>query len=108
MIQHRHQQLLKPEKTFSQILRNYGKRFTQVRWRYSDGHDGRCTAGVIMSYYGWNGKDDSKAAGKLSLVTNILKQAGIRKEFVIKLNDSGLTFDEIADNLDNNTNNNRV
>jgi hypothetical protein len=50
------QQLLKPEETVSQILRTYGKQFTQVRGRYSDGYNGRCAAGVIMSYYGWNGK----------------------------------------------------
>ena len=38
-------------------------------------------------------------------LSNALVQAGIRKDFVIKLNDSGLTFDEIADNLDNDRNN---
>ena len=94
------QQLLKPEETVSQILRTYGKQFTQVRRRYSDGHNGRCAAGVIMSYYGWNGKGDSQAAGKLLDVTYALRQAGIRRDFVVKLNDSGLTFDEIANNLD--------
>ena len=100
MPQLQQQQLLKPEKTLSQILRTYGKQFTQVRRRYSDGHNGRCATGVIMSYYGWNGKDDSKAAGKLIDVTNALNQVGIRRDFVVKLNDSGLTFDEIADCLD--------
>lgn len=94
------QQLLKPEETISQILRTYGKQFTQVRRRYSDGHNGRCAAGVIMSYYGWNGKADSEAAGKLLDVTNAMNQAGIRRDFVVKLNDSGMTFDEIANHLD--------
>jgi hypothetical protein len=96
----RQQQLLKPEKTVSQILRTYGKKFNQVRRRYSDGHNGRCAAGVIMSYYGWNGKDDSEAAGKLLDLSSILKQAGIRRDYVVKLNDLGLTFSEIADSLD--------
>ena len=41
-----------------------------------------------------------KRAGKLLDVTNALRQAGIRRDFVVKLNDSGLTFDEIANNLD--------
>jgi hypothetical protein len=27
----------------------------QVQNRYSDGHDGRCAMGVIMSYFGWAG-----------------------------------------------------
>jgi hypothetical protein len=32
--------------------------------RYSDGHNGRCALGVIMSYYGWNGKDDLRVSRK--------------------------------------------
>ena len=104
MVQQQQLKLLKPEEV-SQILRTYGKQFTQVRRRYSDGHNGRCATGVIMSYYGWNGKDDSKATGKLLDVTNALRQAGIRRDFVVGLNDSGLSFDEIADNLDYRRNN---
>jgi hypothetical protein len=104
IVQQQQLQLLKPEEV-SQILRTYGKQFTQVRRRYSDGHNGRCAAGVIMSYYGWNGKDDFKATGKLLNVTNVLRQAGIKGDFLVKLNDSGLTFDEIADNLDYTRNN---
>ena len=83
------QRLLKSEETVSQILRTYGKQFTQVRRRYSDGQNGRCAAGVIMSYYGWNGKDDSKAAGKLMDLSNALRQAGIKRDFVVKLNQLG-------------------
>jgi hypothetical protein len=99
MVQQR-QQLLKAEEIISQILNTYGKQFTQVRRRYSDGHNGRCAAGVIMSYYGWNGKDDFEAAGKLLNLSNALKQASVKRDFVVHLNDSGLTFDEIDDNLD--------
>jgi integrase len=36
----------------SQILRIHGKRFTQIREQYSDGLNGRCAIGIIMSYYG--------------------------------------------------------
>jgi hypothetical protein len=61
----RQQLLLKQELTVSEILRTYGKQFKQITERYSDGHNGRCALGVIMSYYGWNGKDDSQAASKL-------------------------------------------
>lgn len=61
----RQQQLLKQELTVSGILRTYGKQFKQITQRYSDGHNGRCALGVIMSYYGWNGKDDSQTARKL-------------------------------------------
>ena len=59
------QQLLKQELTVSQILRTSGKQFTQIREQYSDGHNGRCAVGVIMSYYGWDGKDGPGAARKL-------------------------------------------
>jgi hypothetical protein len=95
------QQLLKLELTVSQILRIYGKKFRQVRRRYSDGHDGRCAVGVIMSYYGWKGRNDSHAAEKLLGTSIALRHTGVSKDLIIRLNDSGKTFEEIADYLDN-------
>ncbi|MPZ08086.1 MAG: hypothetical protein GEU26_17000 [Nitrososphaeraceae archaeon] len=95
------QQLLKQELTVSQILRTYGKAFRQVHMRYSDGHDGRCAVGVFMSYYGWKGKDDSHAGEKLLGASIALRHPGVSKDLIIRLNDSGKTFDEIADYLDN-------
>jgi hypothetical protein len=94
------QHVLKQELTVSQILRIYGKQFTQITEQYSDGHNGRCAIGVLMSYYGWNGKDDSHAATKLMAVSIALRHIGISSELVIRLNDSGMTFEEIADYLD--------
>ena len=44
---------LKQKMSFSQILRTHGKQFMQIRKRYSDGHNGRCAIGVLMSYCGW-------------------------------------------------------
>ena len=67
--------------------------------RYSDGRNGRCSIDVIMSYYGWNGKDDSHAAIKLLGALIALRYAGIDKNLLIQLNDSDATFDEIADYL---------
>jgi hypothetical protein len=32
---------------------------------YSDGQEGRCAIGVIMSYLGWNGKDEPGSAQTL-------------------------------------------
>ena len=61
----RQQQLWKQELTGSQILREYGKRFTQIKKRYSDDFDGRCTIGVIMSNYGWDGKNRSHISNQL-------------------------------------------
>jgi hypothetical protein len=89
------QQLLEQEMTISQILRTYGKQFTQIRWQYSDGLDGRCAIGVIMSYYGWNGKDSSDTTTRLAL-----KREGVIMRLVMAMNDTGATFDEIADYLD--------
>jgi hypothetical protein len=95
------QLLLKQEKlSISQILRIYGKQFTQIQLRYSDGHNGRCTLGVIMSYFGWNGRVSFDAATNLLAVSDELKHAGIDEDLLIDMNDSGFTFDEIADYLD--------
>jgi hypothetical protein len=53
-----------------------------------------------MSYYGWDGRDDSDAA-KLLLAASIqMKHAVVDEGLLIDLNDSGYTFDEIADYLD--------
>ena len=94
------QQLLKQDMTISQILRTYGKQFRQIRMRYSDGHKGRCAIGVIMSYLGWNGKDEPGSAQTLLAAFDNMKQADIDEGLLMDLNDSGYTFDSIADYLD--------
>lgn len=76
--------------------------YTDYRERYSDGRNGRCAIGVIMSYHGWNGKDDSQASGKLFGALIALRYAGIDKNLLIDLNDSGFTFDEIVYYLERN------
>jgi hypothetical protein len=100
MRQQQQQHLLTQNLTVPQILRTYGKQFTQIPHQYSDGSNGRCAMGVIMSYYGWNGKDDSKATSKLLGTLIALRCAGIDKDLLIEQNDSGYTFEEIADYLD--------
>jgi hypothetical protein len=95
------QLLLKQEMTTAQILRTYGKQFTQIREQYSDGFNGRCAIGVIMSYYGWNGKSKYGFDVRSSLTTlGALRREGISYWAVIEMNDSGATFDQIADYLD--------
>jgi hypothetical protein len=86
--------------TVSQILRVYGKQFRQIQSRYSDGNNGRCAIGIIMSYFGWDGRVDFDTAYDLLVASDMLKHAGIDEELLINMNDSGLTFDEIADYLD--------
>ena len=39
----------KQQLTISQILRVYGKQFRQISEMYSDGRNGRCVVGVIMT-----------------------------------------------------------
>ena len=92
----------KQEASISQIIRMYGKQFKQIRKQYTDGLGGRCVMGLIMSYYGWDGKCITNAERKLYAALVALRRAGISKELLIELNDSGATFDEIADYLDNN------
>ena len=94
------QQLLKQDMTVSQILRTYGKQFRQIQNLYPDGVNGRCALGVIISYYGWDGRDDSDAAELLLAASIQMKHAVVDKGLLIDLNDSGYTFDEIADYLD--------
>ena len=72
----------------------------QITERYSDGRNGRCALGVIMSYYGWNGKDDFNASSKLLGALIALRQAGIDRNMLIELNDTGLSFVEIANCID--------
>jgi hypothetical protein len=90
------------ESSISQIIRTYGKQFKQIRKQYTDGLEGRCVMGVIMSYYGWDGKCITNSERRLYAALVALRQAGISKELLIELNDSGATFDEIADYLDRN------
>jgi hypothetical protein len=96
------QQVQAQELSISQILRAYGKQFTQIREQYTDGINGRCAMGVIMSYYGWDGKCCTNAERRLYAALVALRRAGISKESLIELNDSGMTFDEMADYLDRN------
>ena len=56
--------------------------------------------GVIMSYLGWDGKDDVRASRKLLSAFIALTHAGVSKDLVVQLNDSGMAFDEIAEYLD--------
>lgn len=95
-------QQLNQESSISQILRTYGKQFTQIRREYTDGLGGRCAMGVIMSFYGWDGKCMTNAERRLYAALVALRRAGISKELLIELNDSGASFDEIADYLDRN------
>jgi hypothetical protein len=92
----------KQETSISQIIRMYGKHFTQIRKRYTDGLGGRCVMGLIMSYYGWDGKCITNAERRLYAALVALRRAGISKELLIELNDSGASFENIADYLDKN------
>ena len=87
------QLILKPlqqqQLTVSHILRVYGKQFTQTTGRYSDRYNGRCAIGVIMSYFGWNGKDKIQADKKLLGALIALRSNGVDKNLLIELNDSG-------------------
>jgi hypothetical protein len=90
------------EMSVSQILGTYGKKFIQIKEKYSDGLNGRCAIGVIMSYYGWDGKESALESSELLAALFALRHAGIGTDLMIDLNDSGMIFDEIADYLDRN------
>jgi hypothetical protein len=56
--------------------------------------------GVIMSYFGWNDQDGYQSSSKLLGTLIALRSAGIDKNLLIEMNDTGFSFDEIADYLD--------
>ena len=95
------QQLLKQELTVSQILRIHGKELDKSVSDIQMGMMEDVPSGVIMSYYGWKGKDDSHTGEKLLGASIVLRHTGVSKDLIIRLNDSGKTFEEIADYLDN-------
>jgi hypothetical protein len=94
------QELFVQELTVSQILREYGKNFTQIQGRYSNKQNGRCALGVLMSYFGWDGRDDFAATHKLFAALDLLVRTGINSTSLVDMNDSGWSFDQIADYLD--------
>ena len=94
------QQVLQKELTVSQILRTYGKQFTQIQKQYSDGQNGRCAIGVMMSYLGWDCLHNFDTAKWLFVALAELRQSGINEDLLMELNDSGFTFNEIAEYLD--------
>jgi hypothetical protein len=53
-----------------------------------------------MSFHGWNGRDEPGSTKKLLAAFDELKHSRIDEDLLIELNDSGMTFDEIADYLD--------
>jgi hypothetical protein len=79
------QQIQEQELSVSQILRVYGKLFTQITEQYSDDYNGRCAIGVLMSYFGWDGRDDSRASRKFLSASNALSHAGFNKDRVVQL-----------------------
>ena len=57
--------------------------------------------GVILSYYGWDGKLNSlcDASPSCQADRQAMRNAGISRSCIIDQNDLGYTFDEIADHL---------
>ena len=54
----------------------------------------------MCPWRGWDGRDDSDAAELLLAASIQMKHAVVDEGLLIDLNDSGYTFDEIADYLD--------
>ena len=68
--------------------------------QYSDGHNGRCAIGVLMSYFGWDGREDFDSFDELLTTLSMLDCNRIDENLILRLNDSGMSFEEIADYLD--------
>jgi hypothetical protein len=59
---------------------------------YTDGRNGRSAVGILMSYFGWDGRDDYDAASGIFTALDGLKLVGINEDLLINLNDSGYTL----------------
>lgn len=59
---------------------------------YTNGRNGRCAVSVLMSYLGWEGRDDYDAASGIFTALDGLKLVGINEDLLINLNDSGYTL----------------
>jgi hypothetical protein len=52
----------------------------------------------IMSYYGWDGKENAFESSELLSALFALRHAGIGTDLIIHLNDSGMAFDNLERN----------
>lgn len=77
---------------FAQVLRT--TRFKQIKTQPTDGKDGRCALGVIAEYLGRIRNDYGCD------YHNISKELGFGCDEIWGRNDSGLSFEQIADWLD--------
>jgi hypothetical protein len=95
-------QMQQQEFSIPQILRTYGKQFKQIKRRFSDERNGRCAMGVILSYYGWDGRLNSlcDASPSSQAARQAMRSAGVSRSCIMDQNDLGYTFDEIADHLE--------
>ena len=84
-------------------FQNTGRNRIRETIKFKDyGHNGRCALGVIMSDFGRNGQDDFQASSKLlgNFYSHPVDLLGEDRNLLIEMNDSGFTFDEIADYID--------
>jgi len=80
----------------SQILRQ--TKVKQIQCDLSDGKGGFCALGVLANFYGWDGKGH---AGEFYLrVIKELGKGGLETWHIFNKNDSGWSFEQIADFLE--------
>ena len=53
-----------------------------------------------MFYFSWNGKDDCESSDRLLEALDVLDHDNFSENLIIRLFDSGMTFEEVADYLD--------
>lgn len=83
----------------SQIIRTYCKQFKQIPDELSDGKNGRCVMGALMSYCGWDGTHDGNTRN-VYFEKAIRLTGSFESLHMVMMNNTGKTFDEIADWLE--------
>ena len=80
----------------SQILRQ--TKVKQIQCDFSDGKGGFCALGVLVNFYGWDGK--GHAGEFYSRVIRELWKGNLKTSDVFTKNDAGWSFEQIADFLE--------
>jgi hypothetical protein len=69
-----------------------------IRYRYSDGEKGRCTLGLLLTYYGWSGNplDDSYPSSN----SNMFDMLSIHeRNLIASINYKSYSYDEVVRKL---------
>lgn len=92
------------EKAIEIIKEEKGK-YKFIKKQFSDGKDGRCTNGLLLSHFGWNGErkadDDKTAIYSQEVFEKKVDELGSSQDITINtINDECNSYDEVIKRLE--------